>query len=87
MTEPEGTLVVLADRRGGLLAEDWSPREALLSMITAIDAGLEVRSLIICYDGIKGSGFKNATTSALDAIGLLQVTQLEVYARGREQHD
>lgn len=81
----EGQLVVLADRRTKqVMAEDWTPREALLSMLQDIEDGLEIDQLIICYDGIRGSGFKNATSSARDAIGLLQVTQLEVYTRGRE---
>lgn len=81
------TLVVLADRRTTSNdASAWSPKEALLSMIADIDAGLEVDGLIICYDGLKGTGFKNATKTSRDAIGLLQVTQLEVYTRGREEH-
>lgn len=85
MSEKEGQLVVLADRRSTqVMAADWSPREALLSMIQDIENGLEVDQLIICYDGQQGSGFKNATSTARDAIGLLQVTQLEVFNRGRE---
>jgi hypothetical protein len=77
-------LVVLADRRTSVTGADWSPREALLSMLADMDNGLEVERMIICYDGIKGSGFKNATSDAMQAIGLLQVTQLEVFQRGRE---
>lgn len=87
MTETDkAKVVVLADRRNQCVeGNDWSPREALLSMLADLDAGLEIKELIICYDAVRGSGFKNATSSARDAIGLLQVTQLEIYQRGREE--
>lgn len=75
-------LVVLAERRSNEAAA-WTPREALMAMLSDLDAGLEIERIVICYDGVKGSGFKNCTKSAIDAIGLLQVTQLAVYDAGR----
>lgn len=76
--------VLLSERRAGNEAAAWTPREALIAMLRDIDQGMEVERLIICYDGVKGAGFRNVTKSVMEAIGLLQVTQLAVYDAGRE---
>jgi hypothetical protein len=73
---------IRADKSGE--AAHWSPRDAINEMLQMLDAGLNCTSLIICYDGINGSGCKNATKSVMEAIGLLQVTQLSIYEAGRE---
>lgn len=72
---------VRADRTD---ASGWTPREAVVEMLRMIDEGLSVERLIICYDGIQGAGFQNATENVMDAVGLLQVTQLEIVMAGRE---
>lgn len=77
--------VLLSERRSGNSAAAWTPREALIAMLRDIDQGMEVERLIICYDGIKGSGFRNCTQTVMEAIGLLQVTQLAVYEAGRAE--
>lgn len=64
-------------------ASCWTPREAVVEMLRLLDAGLNVDKLIICYDGIGGSNFQSSCKSAMEAIGLLQVTQLTVYEAGR----
>ena len=74
---------VRADRTGS--GENWSPREALMEMLRLLDAGLCIDKMIICYDGIDGASFQNATKSVLEAIGLLQVTQMTVYSAGRDE--
>lgn len=68
------------DRTGAAL--DWSPRDAVVEMLRLIDGGLNVDSLVICYDGTNGSSFQNATKSVKEAVGLLQVTQMLLVMRG-----
>lgn len=86
MAEEHKNVVVLNNLRAARDdASGWSPREALLTLLQEIDNGLEVTELVICYDcGIRGSGFKNCTDSVKNAVGLLQVTQLELYHKGAE---
>ena len=80
----EGEVVSLGKRRVDRTgaAGDWSPREAVVEMLRLIDEGLNVESLVICYDGIDGSSFQNATKTVKEAIGLLQVTQMTLYMKG-----
>lgn len=84
MAEEHKNVVVLTNHRATRDdAAAWSPREALLSLLQEIDSGLEVTELVVCYDcGIRGTGFKNCTDSVRNAVGLLQVTQLELYHAG-----
>lgn len=85
MTEEyKGVVVLNNHRKTRDDAAGWSPREALLDLLREIDEGLEVKELIIAYDcGLRGSGFKNCTDSVKNAVGLLVVTQMELYAEGR----
>jgi hypothetical protein len=87
MSEDYKKVVVLNNQRQTRDdAAGWSPREALLDLLREIDQGLEVHELVICYDcGIRGSGFKNCTDSVKNAVGLLQVTQLELYHQGAHE--
>jgi len=71
---------VRADRTGS--GAEWTPREALAEMIRLLDEGLEVDKMVICYDGVNGASFQNATKTPMDAIGLLQVTQMTLYMAG-----
>ncbi len=71
-----------ADRTG--IASDWTPRDAVVEMLRLIDAGLSIDALIICYDGIDGASFQNATKSMSDAVGLLQVTQMELFLASKD---
>lgn len=86
MVEEKGEVVSLGKRRADRTghAKDWTPRDAVEEMLRLLDAGLQIDNLIICYDGIGGCSFQNATKGIMEAVGLLQVTQLEMYAVGRE---
>jgi hypothetical protein len=79
-------VVVLSDHRATANeAALATPREILLAMIAEIDNGLPVEELVITFDcGYHGTGFKNSTKSLKNAIGLLQVCQLELHYRGCE---
>lgn len=83
MSDYKDVVVLNSHRKNNTDAEAWSPRETLLALLKEIDNGLEVKELVIAYDcGIKGTGFKNCAYSAKNAIGLLVVTQLELYHVG-----
>jgi hypothetical protein len=84
--EAQGEIVSIGTsraKRSGLGA-DWSPRDACVEMLRLIDAGLQIDNLIICYDGVGGAGFQNATKKFNDALSLLVVTQWELTCAGRE---
>lgn len=88
MTDTKNVVVLNNRRETKDEAATWSPRETLLDMLREIDEGLEVTELVICYDvGIRGTGFRNATTTFKSAIGLLQVTQLEMFHKGAHFDD
>lgn len=80
-------VVALSDRRNVTNeAKHSNPRDLLLEMLAAIDSGLPVDELILVYDcGEHGFGFKNATASLKNAVGLLQVCQMELHYQGAVQ--
>lgn len=63
-------------------AKDWTPRDALITLLRDIDSGKEeIDELIICFsrkgEGTQG-GFTNATASTYVALGLLSATMFSL---------
>ena len=63
---------------------EWTPRDALISMLRKIDEGLDVDSLIITYKYHKDpddTGYVSSCTAAPDAftaLGMLLITQKHI---------
>lgn len=60
-------------------ASDWKPRDALVRVLRQIDSGeLAVEEVVICYRTDKGSGYWNATSAPVVAIGMLAMAQMAI---------
>lgn len=64
------------------LAKDWTPREALISMLRDIDSGkLQTDAIVICFRRPNGEkpGFVVASPDPLVTLGLLERTKFRIH--------